>query len=64
VPCPNASGTTASNVTEYRPVRGEDPALLAFRDWLRGEADRQRQIEAELIERPVKPASRKRKADA
>ena len=43
---------------EYRPARSEDPALLAFRDWLHGEAERQREIEAELIRRPVKPASR------
>jgi len=35
---------------------------MAFRDWLRGETERQRQIETELIKRPVKPASRKRKA--
>lgn len=27
----------------YRPVREKDPALLAFRDWLRGEAELQRQ---------------------
>jgi LysR family transcriptional regulator of beta-lactamase len=39
---------------EYRPFRAEDPALLAFRDWLHGEAKRQRAIEAELITRSPK----------
>jgi LysR family transcriptional regulator, regulator of gene expression of beta-lactamase len=34
---------------EYRPVRREDPALLAFRDWLHGEAERQRQVGAALL---------------
>ena len=38
---------------EYRPSRADDPALIAFRDWLHGEAERQRQIEAELVKRPV-----------
>jgi DNA-binding transcriptional LysR family regulator len=27
----------------YRPIRQDDPALLVFRDWLHGEAERQRQ---------------------
>jgi hypothetical protein len=39
---------------QYRPVRGKEPALLAFRAWLHGEAERQRQIEAEMIKRPLK----------
>jgi LysR family transcriptional regulator of beta-lactamase len=38
---------------EYRSVRAADPALVAFRDWLRGEAKRQRQAEAELIGQSV-----------
>lgn len=38
---------------QYRPMREEDPALLAFRNWLHGEAERQRQIETELIKRPL-----------
>ena len=38
---------------EYRPSRADDPALIAFRDWLHGEVDRQRRVEAELIKRPI-----------
>lgn len=34
---------------EYRPVRREDPALLAFRAWLHGEAERQREADAVLV---------------
>lgn len=34
---------------EYRPMRQEEPALIAFRDWLRGEAEKQRQAEAALL---------------
>jgi LysR family glycine cleavage system transcriptional activator/LysR family transcriptional regulator of beta-lactamase len=34
---------------EYRPTRQEEPALIAFRDWLRGEAMRQCQAEAALL---------------
>ncbi len=37
---------------EYRPNRADDPALVAFRGWLHNEAERQREIEVELIERP------------
>lgn len=37
---------------EYRPNRSDDPALSAFRVWLLEEAERQRQIEVELIQRP------------
>jgi LysR family glycine cleavage system transcriptional activator/LysR family transcriptional regulator of beta-lactamase len=44
---------------EYRPSRAEDTALMAFRDWLHGEASRQRQTEADLIKLPATPASRK-----
>jgi len=44
---------------EYRPGRADDPALIAFREWLHGEAKRQRQIEAELVKRPVKSQPRK-----
>ena len=38
---------------EYRPSRADDSALIAFRKWLHGEAERQRQVEAELIKRPI-----------
>jgi len=36
---------------EYRPARRDDPALGALRDWLHGEAERERQVEDELINR-------------
>ena len=32
----------------YRPKREKDPALLAFRDWLHGEAELQRSIHRRL----------------
>ena len=44
---------------EYRPGRANDPALIAFRGWLQGEAKRQRQIEAELVKRPINSQARK-----
>jgi LysR family transcriptional regulator of beta-lactamase len=37
---------------EYRPSRLDDLALRAFRDWLHGEAERERRVETELINRP------------
>lgn len=40
---------------EYRPSRSDDPALAAFRAWLHEEAERQRQIEIESIQRPMRP---------
>jgi hypothetical protein len=43
---------------EYRPVREQDPALLAFRKWLRGEAEQQSQVEAEMIQWSIKAASK------
>jgi LysR family transcriptional regulator of beta-lactamase len=46
---------------EYRPIRRDDPALLAFRDWLHGEAERQRRVEAELLNRSLGLASQKRR---
>ena len=39
---------------EYRPSRADDPALAPFRAWLHDEAGRQRQIEMELIQRPIR----------
>lgn len=40
----------------YRPIRDKDPALLAFRNWLRSEAELQRQIYQELgLTRPLTP---------
>jgi LysR family glycine cleavage system transcriptional activator/LysR family transcriptional regulator of beta-lactamase len=49
---------------EYRLGRADDPALVAFRDWLLGEAKRQRQMEAELVRRPIKSQARKIRAAA
>jgi hypothetical protein len=45
---------------EYRSVLEQDPDLLAFRDWLHGEAERQRRIEPDLLNKSLKSASRKR----
>ena len=63
-PFPIVATKRESWYLEYRSVREEDAALLAFRDWLHGEAERQRQIEAELTKRPIKTISRKRRAPA
>jgi LysR family glycine cleavage system transcriptional activator/LysR family transcriptional regulator of beta-lactamase len=49
---------------EYRPNRTEDPALAAFRGWLRDQAERQRQIEAELIKPTAKSVSKQQKASS
>jgi len=46
---------------EYRSVRREDLALLAFRDWLHGQAERQRGAEAELLSRSA-PQRRRSKS--
>ena len=40
---------------EYRPSRAEEPALLAFRQWLHDEAKRQREVEVGLIGQAIKP---------
>lgn len=38
----------------YRPIREKDPALLAFRNWLHGEAELQRQVHKRLgLTRPL-----------
>jgi len=46
---------------EYRSVRREDPALLAFRDWLHGQAEGQRGAEGELLSRSA-PQRRRSKS--
>lgn len=43
---------------EYRPNQADDPALRAFRAWLRDEAERQRQLEMETIQRPIRSNGR------
>ena len=48
-PFPVAARTNESWFLEYRPVRQEEPALQAFRSWLHGEAERQRQIETKIL---------------
>ena len=48
-PFPIAAQTNEAWFLQYRPVREDDAALLAFRSWLLDEAERQRQLEAELL---------------
>lgn len=50
-PFPIIAHTREGWFLEYRPVRQEDPALLAFREWLHQEADRERKVETELVNR-------------
>ncbi len=45
-PFPIIAHTRETWFLEYRPTRREDPALVAFRDWLHGEAERERRGEA------------------
>jgi len=47
---------------QYRRDREGDPALAAFREWLHGEGERQRQIEADLINRHNRRATSKKRA--
>ena len=49
-PFPIVARKRESWLLEYRPTRQEDPALIAFRDWLHGEAQYQRQAEAALLD--------------
>jgi LysR family transcriptional regulator, regulator of gene expression of beta-lactamase len=58
-PFPIVAHTGESWLLQYRPVRRDDPALLAFRDWVHGEAEGQRQVESELLSRPVRQAPQK-----
>jgi LysR family glycine cleavage system transcriptional activator/LysR family transcriptional regulator of beta-lactamase len=51
-PFPIAAQMNEAWYLEYRPIRQEEPALQAFRAWLQGEAERQRQIEADLLKKP------------
>jgi LysR family glycine cleavage system transcriptional activator/LysR family transcriptional regulator of beta-lactamase len=50
-PFPIVAPTGEDWLLEYRPVHRKDPALLAFREWLHQEADCERQVEAELVNR-------------
>jgi len=63
-PFPIAATKQESWYLEYRPARETDAALLAFRNWLQAEAEQQRQIEANLLDRSTRPALRKRAARA
>ena len=47
-PFPIIAPTNEAWFLQYRPIRQEEPALLAFRSWLLVEAERQCQAEAEL----------------
>jgi LysR family transcriptional regulator of beta-lactamase len=51
VPFPIVATKRESWYLEYRLARETDAALLAFRDWLHSEAERQRQVEAECFNR-------------
>ena len=46
---------------EYRPNRKEDPALLAFREWLGSEIACQREAETKVLNRPAATESAKRR---
>ena len=63
-PFPTVATKPEAWYLEYRPGRETDAALLAFRDWLQGEAERQRKIEADLLDRSARPTFRKRAARA
>jgi LysR family glycine cleavage system transcriptional activator/LysR family transcriptional regulator of beta-lactamase len=63
-PFPIVAHTRESWFLQYRPIRRDDPALLAFRDWIHGEAERQRQVEAELLNRPTRWPPQKHRREA
>lgn len=48
-PFPIVASKRENWLLEYRSIRQEEPALIAFRNWLRGEAEKQNQAEAELL---------------
>jgi LysR family glycine cleavage system transcriptional activator/LysR family transcriptional regulator of beta-lactamase len=48
-PFPMAAQTSEAWFLEYRPIRKEEPAMLAFRIWLHSEAERERQTQARLL---------------
>jgi LysR family transcriptional regulator, regulator of gene expression of beta-lactamase len=50
-PFPIAAQTSEAWFLQYRPIRQEEPALLAFRSWLHVEAERQRNVEAKVLKR-------------
>jgi LysR family glycine cleavage system transcriptional activator/LysR family transcriptional regulator of beta-lactamase len=50
-PFPIAAQTSEAWFLQYRPIRQEEPALLAFRSWLHVEAERQRNVEARVLKR-------------
>jgi LysR family glycine cleavage system transcriptional activator/LysR family transcriptional regulator of beta-lactamase len=61
VPFPFVARKREAWYLEYRPNRADDTALVAFRDWLHGEAKLQRQIEADLVKQRVDLPTRKSK---
>jgi LysR family glycine cleavage system transcriptional activator/LysR family transcriptional regulator of beta-lactamase len=48
-PFPIVASKRESWLLEYRPIRQDEPALIAFRNWLRREAEKQCQAEAALL---------------
>jgi len=56
-PFPIIASKRENWLLEYRSIRQDEPALIAFRDWLRDEARKQRQAEAALLSRSKANAS-------
>jgi LysR family transcriptional regulator, regulator of gene expression of beta-lactamase len=52
-PFPIAARKREAWFLQYRSIRREDSALLAFRGWLHGEAELQRQVDAMLLNQSV-----------
>ena len=50
-PFPIVAPTGDGWLLEYRPIHREDPALIAFREWLHQEAECERQVETEFVNR-------------
>jgi LysR family transcriptional regulator, regulator of gene expression of beta-lactamase len=48
-PFPISASTSEAWFLQYRSIRESEPALLAFRNWLLAEAERQREIEDDLL---------------
>jgi LysR family transcriptional regulator of beta-lactamase len=61
-PFPIAAHKRETWFLEYRSSHRDDPALLAFRDWLHGEAERQRRVETELLTGSLSLSPQKRRS--
>jgi LysR family transcriptional regulator, regulator of gene expression of beta-lactamase len=58
-PFPIVATTLETWFLQYRPNRKEDPALLAFREWLGSEIASQREAEIKLLNRRAETESTK-----